>query len=93
MLTIEYVKNAQWSNPERTHMICDIKFEEFNEEFNDYGAMPADPTQHVQDLIKGVMDGTYECDTNPKYTSEEWDALINPVINETAPVSTGTQEF
>lgn len=94
MFTIEYVKNAQWSNPDFTHLLCDVKFKEFSNEFTGYGIDIRDSSDHCKEIIKGVMTGVYELSDTIKYTREEWEELQKPlVVSEDQAVVEGAEEF
>lgn len=82
MFTIEYVKNAQWSNPSFTHLECDVKFKEFPNEFTNYGIDTRDHSSHCREIIRNVMNGTYPVSNVIKHTAEEWEALLNPETPE-----------
>lgn len=58
MLTIEYVKNLQWENKERTLFSCVAKYEEFNEE-HPTGIDGTDPYPHIREIWTKGISGEY----------------------------------
>lgn len=82
MFTIEYVKNAQWSNPKFTHLNCDVKFTEFPNEFTNYGIDIRDTSPHCKAIIRGVMTGEYAVADTFLFSEEEWENRNNINIEE-----------
>ena len=58
MLTIEYVKDLQWSDAEHTVFTCTVKYEEFNEE-HPSGINATDKYAHIQEIWTKGNAGEY----------------------------------
>lgn len=58
MLTIEYVKDLKWANPEHTLFECVVKYAEFNEE-HPSGINGTDPYAHIQEIWAKGNAGEY----------------------------------
>jgi hypothetical protein len=58
MFTIEYVKNLEWVDTERTAFNCIVKYAEFNEE-HPAGINAADPYAHIQEIWTKGIAGEY----------------------------------
>jgi hypothetical protein len=58
MLTIEYVKNLQWEDAERTMFSCVVKYAEFNEELPS-GINATDSYAHIQEIWTKGNAGEY----------------------------------
>ncbi len=58
MLTVEYVKDLVWNNPEKTSFTCFVKYKEFNEE-HPSGIVPTDPYAHIQEVWQNGINGVY----------------------------------
>lgn len=101
MLTVEYVKNPRWSCPEKSQLLCVVKFQEFEQELP-FRCIPEDIYQHSKDIWERCTSGEFGeiADFKEILAPEEWhpmgqDVNAQPVVQDVnaQPVVQGTQNF
>jgi len=58
MLTVQYVKNLKWADPDHKHIECMVKYAEFDEE-HPSGICAEDGYAHIQEIWTKANAGEY----------------------------------
>lgn len=58
MLTVQYVKNLRWADPDHKHIECMVKYAEFDEE-HPSGINAEDGYAHIQEIWTKANAGEY----------------------------------